>query len=706
MKIAGYGINDATIINNGINDETEFGIAINAKSFKVLSSTLYQNKIGSIVREISSNARDSHIAKGTPEIPFEIHAPSLFEPYFSVRDFGVGLTDEDIRTIYTRLFVSTKDNSNDQVGAFGLGSKTPLSYTDSFTVTSIFNGIKRIYSIYIKNNGMPAINLMANDKTDEQNGVEVSIAVETNDISRFCTEISKQLRFFSVKPIIKNSTNFKFESIGTPFISIDRFDITSTGKINIIQGDIGYPLDVELISPKITDRNLSEFLEKIEERGANIYFDIGEIDITPSREAISYENNTINTIIKRFEKTLLLFKETMQKTLNSLQNDWERAIFLNEGTAFISSSILESNQFGLVYSNDTGMVGYSSSRLSISDEFDINVNNYKLVTPKYSDKYVVKRGRVNSFLYPRNNTKVFIVDEEGKRYYNQRVRKYIIENNIKETFYIVKIDSSNRIDSSVISQLESKITGIKFIKCSTLPLPKKYLKQKTLSDTKRAGQSYLKSRYYKYSGEDLSLMRLTSYEKIYTPLKDAEGGYYIPVKSGVFASYDKLSNLLSLIKINLIDKNKIYAIREQDLKKIQSNNKWKNIYDEADRLFEQLNQDKRLVRKMAYCAARKEYSRRRVYTEIPKIKNPLIEKFKRLNSYNDAYSSHHLEQLYKEMDGDYYNHIKNSFIKKFKSFSNMIQEKYPLLFVLEFQKYERSIHKNKIDEILEMYTNC
>ena len=108
---------------------SSFSIAMNAKAFRTLSDTLYQNKIGSIVREISCNALDGHTANGNANQPFEVHLPDHFEPWFAVKDFGIGLTPDDIVTVFTKYFESTKEQTNEMIGAFGLGGKSPFSYT-------------------------------------------------------------------------------------------------------------------------------------------------------------------------------------------------------------------------------------------------------------------------------------------------------------------------------------------------------------------------------------------------------------------------------------------------------------------------------------------------------------------------------------------------------------------------------------------------
>lgn len=132
--IVTQGIEHAPVLSN-TGEVGEFTIRSSSKAFAVLSSGLYKNKIRAIIRELACNAVDSHRAAGNAHLPFEIHAPSALEPWFSIRDYGVGLSDTEVAHVYTVYFSSTKSDSNDYIGALGLGCKSPFSYTDNFTIT-------------------------------------------------------------------------------------------------------------------------------------------------------------------------------------------------------------------------------------------------------------------------------------------------------------------------------------------------------------------------------------------------------------------------------------------------------------------------------------------------------------------------------------------------------------------------------------------
>lgn len=88
--------------------------------------------------------------------------------YCSVEDFGVGISTDRIR-IFGAYGKSTKRNTNDQLGGFGIGSKSINCYTQSFFVETVFDGIKYIYSISPNEEGIPRIELLGEEDSDLSN---------------------------------------------------------------------------------------------------------------------------------------------------------------------------------------------------------------------------------------------------------------------------------------------------------------------------------------------------------------------------------------------------------------------------------------------------------------------------------------------------------------------------------------------------------
>lgn len=322
----------------GGNNTGSFSIAMNGKAFRVLSDTLYQNKIGSIVREISCNAYDAHVDAGKADQEFIIHLPDNFEPWFSVRDFGKGLSAGDIKNVFTVYFQSTKENSNDAIGAFGLGAKTPFSYTDQFTVTSYQNGICTIYSAFITESGVPNIIEMYSSESTEPTGVEIKLSVKSQDYSKFKNEVQEQLKFFKVKPRIENGTCSYIEQGGVTILETQDAKLVDTGNSYyrkapyIIQGNVGYPLAIDNLKDTMPEH--FKFFESNNGLYIELNFEIGQIGVTASREGVEYNAQTLTNIDAKMKLVREQVKEYIANQLEGKATEWERAEYLN------SSSVL------------------------------------------------------------------------------------------------------------------------------------------------------------------------------------------------------------------------------------------------------------------------------------------------------------------------------------------------------------------------------
>ena len=125
--------------------ESSFGISSSEDLvyiFDILRSKLYSNKIAAVIREYSTNAADANTECGKKEKPVVITAPTRLAPEFKVRDYGFGLTEDQIRNVYCMYGKSTKRDSNEYTGQLGLGSKSGFAYGDSFSIVSYNDGVK------------------------------------------------------------------------------------------------------------------------------------------------------------------------------------------------------------------------------------------------------------------------------------------------------------------------------------------------------------------------------------------------------------------------------------------------------------------------------------------------------------------------------------------------------------------------------------
>lgn len=198
-----------TEVTVSVSETSKAKISNVSKIFRMLISGLYADKNQSITREIWSNALDAQVSAGRGDRPFEVTFPSVFDPTFRVRDFGISMSHYQVMNEYPDLGMSTKEDSNDVVGKFGIGSKSPFAYTDNFTVTVVLAGEKRFYSAMIGEDGVPAIHLMGTEVTEDEDGVEVAFPVAKEDVASFVAAAKRVSHGFDVKPIVTGDPNFR-----------------------------------------------------------------------------------------------------------------------------------------------------------------------------------------------------------------------------------------------------------------------------------------------------------------------------------------------------------------------------------------------------------------------------------------------------------------------------------------------------------------
>ena len=318
--------NEAVLSNVGAT--TEFRIKASAKAFGILSSGLYQNKVRAIIRELSCNAVDSHVAAGKSGTPFDIHLPNSLEPWFSIRDYGTGLSHEQVINIYTTYFESSKTDSNDYIGALGLGSKTPFSYTDNFTLTAIKDGRRGIYTAFITEHGLPGIALMMEEQTKDPSGVEVKFSVNDRyDFNKFIEEAGNVFTYFKLRPVVAGNKSFKFTDIKytdkdiVPGVHVQERSGYHQ-KSMAIMGNIAYPIEV----PE-SDTILGDYRKMLDCR-LELHFAIGELDFQASREGLSYIPQTVEAIKRKLVALSAQLAVHLTKEADAIPNFWDRANLL------------------------------------------------------------------------------------------------------------------------------------------------------------------------------------------------------------------------------------------------------------------------------------------------------------------------------------------------------------------------------------------
>jgi hypothetical protein len=290
-------------------DFDQVNCTIDAEDMRYVASLLrnnYSNTRLAVVREISANALDANAEAGVDR-PIEIKLPTSMNPTFAVRDFGGGLSQEDVFGLYSKYGKSTKRTSNNYIGAFGIGKFAPLSYGDNFTCVSFHGGMKTSYNVFVDENDDTKITKLFEEPSDEPTGLSIEVAVSDDDREEFRKVAQKFFQFFSEEDMPK-FLGVEEDFIQTPekllsSKSDDWFFIQDSGNYysrshyysHVLMGRVAYPLDPSAI-------NVENFVSNEESRriiktllnDGHFYFRVplGSVRLHHSREALEYNKAT------------------------------------------------------------------------------------------------------------------------------------------------------------------------------------------------------------------------------------------------------------------------------------------------------------------------------------------------------------------------------------------------------------------------------
>lgn len=324
MKTFASTENNKVASFSGKLEAVDFKIAGTAEFFDIISSKVYSNRILAPIRELCCNAYDAQVAANNVDARMEVHLPTDDEPIFSVRDFGTGLTVEQMNNLYTTYGQSSKTNTNDAIGCLGLGSKSPFAYADKFTVSSYIDGIRYDF-IALKRGekGVPQLcqvlpmddngNELPPAATDEPNGLKVEFAIKYEDVSKFQAEANKFFTTFyenvehvgyvptpTCRFTRKYDLSVRVDEKATCYPRYTYNSSWYTGSVYVIMGGVRYSIDMNSSG---LDTDIQDAWQKMCNKigmfyTLNIHMPIGSADISADREHISVNRATAINIMK------------------------------------------------------------------------------------------------------------------------------------------------------------------------------------------------------------------------------------------------------------------------------------------------------------------------------------------------------------------------------------------------------------------------
>lgn len=320
--------------SHGLLSSMEFKIDPNNTAFLIetLRRHLYKNICLATVRELFSNSFDAHREVNTPDLPIQVSLPNAWSNELKIKDFGPGINPSRMEDIFINFGSSTKRNDNKQLGGFGLGSKLILALSDSATITTIVDGIRYTYIAFIGDSKSGTMSLTNQVNTDEKNGTEICIPVPQKDIKSIIEQTFKVTQHWNVRPTILGLPEAEYQWVNySPIIESDNWKIVKRTK-NDYYGRTEEKATAILagIPYNLTDfprENLTEKEKYILDVPLFMYFSIGELSVSASRDNLHFNDSTIKAIKDRLSSVASkLEQEICDKIKN--EDSYQKAALL------------------------------------------------------------------------------------------------------------------------------------------------------------------------------------------------------------------------------------------------------------------------------------------------------------------------------------------------------------------------------------------
>lgn len=327
---------DRSVQTSGVLAQTTFGISMADAVYliRILRSTLYTNKPLAVLREYGSNAWDEHVQAGIPDRPIHVTLPSVNDRILRIRDFGRGLSWEQMVEVFTQYGASTKRDSDRPVGTMGIGCKSAFSYSDTFTVTSWHGGKKSVYVAVLDETDIGRMDLMHQEESDEETGIEIAVPVERADIRTFRRTARWLFYYMHPQPTINvdlERPEMRWEGEHGFWGTVQEEGGWQGAGWYALMGCVPYKIDLGQLleddngstrgGPPL-DAHSAAFLRN---HSGCLYFKVREVRISANREEVEYTEDALRALK---DKVRAMLQEMLEQTVRDIgarsATPWER----------------------------------------------------------------------------------------------------------------------------------------------------------------------------------------------------------------------------------------------------------------------------------------------------------------------------------------------------------------------------------------------
>jgi hypothetical protein len=331
--------------STNINKAADFGIEDSDLShiMGILRSQIYSDKLLAVIREYSTNAADANIEAGNDN-PVDVQLPTIAKPELSFRDFGNGLSDDEVCNLYVKYGASTKRSSNDYTGCLGIGCKAGFAYGDDFRVVSFTRSHITTWHARIDESKRGTISMISKvDNINRPTGTEVIVAIRKDDINSCISKAQQFFKYWRVKP----TSNEKLIDINivesTDDWALQTFEDANQyrhgrhyGGASLVMGNICYPVDFNQLNINNDAGSLAQANSVI------LYAPTGAVDIAANRESLEYTDRTKNAIVAMTNNMLLDLVSRTNKSVKAATSRVQASITADKYAALIPGGIHKS----------------------------------------------------------------------------------------------------------------------------------------------------------------------------------------------------------------------------------------------------------------------------------------------------------------------------------------------------------------------------
>lgn len=413
-----------------------------------LRNKIYSNKIRVICQEYMCNARDAHREVNKENVPIVISCPTELEPTLHVRDYGLGITPERMSDVFCFFGKTTKGETDNETGGFGLGAKSAWSYVDQYNVITFVDGVKRYYTMGIDETQCGEMNLIHEEPTSEENGTLVSIPIKANDLNSFCEWVVYSCAHWKNKPTIErlpkevqwiDENNVKYSGDNWKLFYIySRYDPQSASSIDVKYGVPGsecnrkvsaivdgiyYPLNFSVLLQKYdNDSTLNKKSDVSIQYFCNnfhclLYFKTGEVDVNINRESLEYNEKTKKALLEKIISVANIIANNVLDRINNQKDIWYA---MGECKYLEDAEINLLNKTKIMWKN----VEIKFNTIDLND-VDSNISAFD-VTKKYNSGYDFKLKNITSIYPSLNNYSEFSTNKKIEKKF-----KKIVINDLK-----------------------------------------------------------------------------------------------------------------------------------------------------------------------------------------------------------------------------------------------------------------------------------